>query len=76
MQKIKPLTKAEWETIRDGKWEGDEVSGRDLNACQRRVDATMDALFEYRERTKEMEHTPMAGACEDSDMVAEELGLE
>lgn len=69
----KPLTKAEWEVIRDGKWEGDEVSGRDLNACQRRVNATMDALFEYREQTKGM--WADEGWDQSTDTMAKELGL-
>jgi len=73
--KPKPLTKAEWEVIRDGEWEGDEVSGRDLNACQRRVDATMDALFRYRERTLGM-HRESFGPRLESDDIAAEEGIE
>ena len=75
--KPKPLTKAEWEVIRDGKWEGDEVSGRDLNACMRRVDATMDALFRYRERTRGMfDPGRRNGDLDDTDTIAADLGLE
>lgn len=68
MSDVKPMTKAEWEEIRN----------RDTDPLclyEEEITATIDALFEYRERTREWEDY-FCGSHETSDDIAKELGLE
>lgn len=67
--KPKPLTKAEWECTK-ALWAG---PGADLGEMDRRINATLDALFAYRERTQGFysdDHMV------ESDDIAAELGIE
>lgn len=69
--KPKPLTKAEWETISAGGlgW----VDGRTWE----RIDATIAALFRYRERTRGMfDPGRRNGDADDTDQIASEEGIE
>lgn len=65
--KLKPLTKAEWEAMKQYSPLRDEE----------RIDATLDALFRYRERTREM-YDPgrRNGDADDTDQIAAEEGIE
>lgn len=66
--KVKPLTKAEWEVIRDSIGPPPTEGAKQLNA-------TLDALFAYRERTRGMVGHDDEGRGYFSDDIAAELGL-
>lgn len=69
--KPKPLTKAEWEYTKQN---GDLLA---LYAGHVPLVATLDALFVYRERTRDM-YDPARhdGDLDDTDDIAAELGIE
>ena len=72
--KPKPLTRAEWEAWKSGR----AMPADDMDALDRRIDATIDALFRYRDRTRGMFTVDKDGrVCQDTaEDIAREEGLE
>lgn len=66
--KPKPLTKAEYDAMRSGAI----YDAEDVGSLSSRMAATLDAQFQYRERTRGMGST----FGESADDIAAELGIE
>lgn len=67
--KPKPLTKAEWEATRLETYQPYSTRGR--------INATIAALFRYRERTRGMfDPGRRNGDADDTDQIASEEGIE
>lgn len=66
---VKPLTREEWECTK-ALWAG---PGANIGEMDRRINATLDDLFTYRERTRGVWFGTVP---ESTDDIAAELGLE